>query len=357
MNALLRMIRPLIRVAVAVTLLSPPLLMAQPAADGEIDPLPGESSGLGLPPLHLGGQVFRLGGYLEAVAADTLQAPARVGLDRVSLIGSWQSRQAWSGLLELELKNLVRLQPGNSSADEGRPVLERAYLDYARSDALQLRAGKFLTPIGRWNSLHAAPLTWTTSRPLITEDTFPTNATGAMLRGVLPIRGQALEWAAWASPGEELFPEARAKTFNEAYGLRLIQDLGPYWQLGLSLADYEEAGDPTRKTLYSADFRFAAKGWELSGEFAHRVLSRTTQRADEEGLYLQAVAPLSPRWFLVLRHESFDSAGALDDLHLTLGGLTLRWSRSLVGKLEYRRATENAAGVPEGWLGSLAVLF
>jgi hypothetical protein len=357
MDALPRMIRLLTCIAGALASWSAPPLLAQPDAVSEVDQLPSASSGFGLQPLQLGGQLFRLGGYLETVAADTLEEPARLGLDRISLIGSWQSGGAWSGLLEVEMKQLVRLQPGNSSVEEGRPVLERAYLDYAHADALQIRVGKLLTPIGRWNPLHAAPLTWTTSRPLITEDTFPTNATGAMLRGVVPVWGQALEWSLWASPGEELFPEARAQTFNEAYGLRLAQDLGPHWQLGLSVADYEEDGDPTRKTLYSADFRFAASGWELSGEFAHRVLSRTTQRADEEGLYLQAVAPLSSRWFMVLRHESFDSAGASDDLHLTLGGLTLRWSRSLVGKLEYRRATENAAGVPEGWLGSLAVMF
>lgn len=308
-------------------------------------------------PDRLGGHQLQLGGYAEAVVDDRRDAPVAFSLDRVSLLGSWTAPGRWSGLLELEVKRLLRLQPGNSGSDDARPVLERAHIDYAQSDALQWRIGKFLTPIGRWNQLHAAPLTWTTSRPLITEDTFPTNATGAMARGVTPIRGQALEWSIWASPGDALFPDAGEARFRRAYGLRLMQDLGPYLQLGVSLADYAERGDPDNKTLYSADLRFARNGFELSGEFAYRVLSRSTRRADEQGFYVQAVAPLAPRWFAVARFETFEAADAVDDLHFYLGGVTLRWSRQLVGKLEYRKATENGPGAPEGLLGSVAVLF
>ena len=130
-------------------------------------------------------------------------------------------------------------QPGDSGVDGARPVLERAYIDFAQSDALQLRLGKFLTPIGRWNQLHAAPLTWTTSRPLITEDTFPTNATGGMLRGVLPVMGDALEWSLFVTPGEELFREAGEPSFERAYGVRLTQGFGPHLRLGISVADFE----------------------------------------------------------------------------------------------------------------------
>ena len=57
------------------------------------------------------------------------------------------------------------------------------------------------------------------------------------------------------------------------------------------------------------------------------------------------------------RFETFEAADAVDDLHFYLGGVTLRWSRQLVGKLEYRKATENGPGAPEGLLGSVAVLF
>jgi len=89
MDALPRMIRLLTCIAGALASWSAPPLLAQPDAVSEVDQLPSASSGFGLQPLQLGGQLFRLGGYLETVAADTLEEPARLGLDRISLIGSW----------------------------------------------------------------------------------------------------------------------------------------------------------------------------------------------------------------------------------------------------------------------------
>src|SRR5207244_8441115 len=60
---------------------------------------------------------------------------------------------------------------------------ERLYGDLAALDWLNLRVGKFLTPVGRWNLIHARPLVWTTSRPLVTELPFDRFTTGAMLFG------------------------------------------------------------------------------------------------------------------------------------------------------------------------------
>ncbi len=61
--------------------------------------------------------------------------------------------------------------------------VERAYGDFGASDAATLRFGKFLTPVGRWNTILADPLTWTTSTPLIVDDVFDESTTGAMLSG------------------------------------------------------------------------------------------------------------------------------------------------------------------------------
>src|SRR4029077_9862208 len=70
------------------------------------------------------------------------------------------------------------------SREESASV-ERMYLDVEVSDAVNLRGGIFLPPVGRWNTIHAAPLVWTTSRPLSTERPFDPNLTGVMLSGSL----------------------------------------------------------------------------------------------------------------------------------------------------------------------------
>ena len=64
-------------------------------------------------------------------------------------------------------------------------VAERLYGDVNASDQVNLRLGKFLTPVGRWNVIHAQPLVWTTSRPLTTLLPFDAHTTGAMLFGSL----------------------------------------------------------------------------------------------------------------------------------------------------------------------------
>ncbi|WP_028079757.1 hypothetical protein [Solimonas soli] len=307
----------------------------------------------------LGDSGFNLGGYAAVDAADELGHDAAATLRSLSLLLSWQGEGRWSFFSELEGENLATINADDIGAGHDTELaLERLYVDYAWSDALQFRVGKFLTPIGRWNVIHAAPLTWTTSRPLITESTFPTNATGAMVHGVVPLAGRALEWSAYASPGEELAPEDDSDPFKEAYGVRLDYDLGHGLQIGTSFVEFEQEHDRgEHKTLYGVDFLWQYRGYELSGEWAYRARARDGDSADERGAYVQLVAPLAGTLYGVARYETFNPAGSGEGLNLYIGGLAWRFAPGWVGKLEYRKATDNGVGEPEGWLGSLAVLF
>jgi hypothetical protein len=309
---------------------------------------------------QLGNSGFNLGGYAAAMAADYLGRDAAATLRSLSMLLSWQGDGRWSFFSELEGENLATVNAGELGDEFGGDhdrelVLERLYLDYACSDALQFRVGKFLTPIGRWNVIHAAPLTWTTSRPLITESTFPTNATGAMAHGVLPLGGHALEWSVYGSPGEELLPEKDSDPFREAYGLRLDYDLGLGLQLGTSLVEFEQKHQSgEHRTLYGIDFLWQYRSFELSGEWAYRARA---DDGDEFGSYIQAVVPLVDTLYGVARYETFDTGGNGPGLNLYISGLAWRFRPGWAAKLEYRIATDNDVGEPEGWLGSIAVLF
>ncbi|NGY05978.1 porin [Solimonas terrae] len=311
----------------------------------------------------LGDSGFNLGGYAAAEAADYIGGDPAATLRGVSLLLSWQSDSRWSFFSELEGENLVKLNASDLGHDYGSDhtralALERLYVDYAWSDALQFRIGKFLTPIGRWNVIHAAPLTWTSSRPLITESTFPTNATGAMAHGVVPLAGHALEWSAYASPGQELLPEEGSDPFKEAYGLRLDYEVGGGLQLGASLVEFEQKHEHgEHKTLYGIDFLWQYRRFELSGEWAYRVRVHQGDDADEFGSYVQAVMPLIGTLYGVARYETFNTSNSGPGLNLYLGGLAWRFRPGWVGKLEYRIATDNGVDEPEGWLSSIAVLF
>lgn len=338
-----------------------PLLAS--AADGAAEPFsealdeaPGYRLGEGL---RIGHTPLLLGGYAEATATDLEDQPERLALDAVALMLSWDDGRRFTALVETELTDAVVMRPGHSTTGDARVVLERAHVDYAFDDRLRLRVGKFLTPIGRWNALlHAPPLSWTTSRPLIIEATFPTNATGAMLHGTLPAAGRALEYAVYGSVGEELFPEAETDPFTEAFGVRLAWGSAGTAQLGASLAEFEQrASAGEHRSLYGVDFELRIARVELSGEWAWRQRRNGGEDVEEQGHYLQAVMPLVGRLHGVLRTEGFRQQGTTDGLHLYLAGVAWRARPGLVLKLEASTAIENELGADEGFQSSIALLF
>ncbi len=309
--------------------------------------------------LTFGDSGFRAGGYGVLGARDGAEgAEWQAAIEAISGFLWWEGDSDWRFFAELELQDALSASPGRTTTDDASPRMERFYFDYAWRDAAKFRLGKFLTPVGRWNLIHAAPLVWTSSRPLITESTFPTNATGAMVYGVLPSPVGAVDYSVYASPGEELFPAPDLDTFSEAYGGRVGLNPVSTLQLGLSFVDFELASSNfERRKLYGFDFHWSWNRVELSGEFGYRVTRLTQSPNDERGGYLQLVVPLTDRLYGVTRYETFEDSVFTKDMNLYLFGLTYRYMPAVVFKAEYSEATDNEIDVVDGLRGSIAVLF
>jgi hypothetical protein len=309
--------------------------------------------------LRLGDSGFVLGGYGAVGWRDPDGADDwDMAVDSLSAFLWWDGGGRWRFFSETELERALVWRDDGVATREADVVSERLYVDYAWRDALKLRLGKFLTPVGRWNLVHAPPLTWTTSRPLITEATFPTNATGAMVYGVLPWGREGVEYSVYASAGEEVFPEDDLDPFREAIGARIAGEVLPHTELGVSWAAFEqEDQSDLRKQLFGVDLEWRWRRFEISGEFALRTLAGREGERDEQGGYVQAVVPIAGQWFAVGRYESFHQQDADRDLSLYLGGLAWRPRPALVLKAEWSRATDNDADLPDGWRASFAVLF
>jgi len=162
-----------------------------------------------------------LGGYATAGYDNLRSSTARAGLDNVSLFVWWQGEGRWKFFSEFDYENEQPNSALDPDAKDHYLALERLYFDYALTDTTNVRAGKFLTPIGRWNLIHATPLVWTTSRPLITTQIFPTNVTGLMVNGTLDAVRKGVEYSVYASKGEELHPNPAQDPFNEVLGTHL----------------------------------------------------------------------------------------------------------------------------------------
>lgn len=330
--------------------------------------------------LRLGDSGLWLGGYASVKVEDYRHQAWRAHLSDLSLFVGWE-KGPWRFFSEFELGDALGMGNGEAlSTQHGYFDLERLYLDYVHADALQARFGKFLTPIGRWNQIHAAPLIWTTSKPMIVEGPFPMHVSGGMIHGTVNALDKLWSYAVYGGGGGELDfkspDESRDDNFRDIAGFRLYHGSPGQVQFGLSYAHYSDrVYHPGAKNLVGVDVFWTRKRYEISGEFAYRFGGGSSHGAfdfdepganhDLWGLYLQGVAPLVGNLFAVGRFETFQREGATSPGYLWLGGLAYRPVPPMVFKVEYSFGrntgdlfpSKDLGGFSEGFAASFAVLF
>ena len=307
--------------------------------------------------LHIPSTGFTLGGYATAGYDKLRGAPASAGMDNLSLSVWWEGQGRWKLFAEFDSENTLGTRSNDIDDGQRYVALERMYADYALNGTTSIRIGKFLTPIGRWNLIHATPLVWTTSRPLSTSDVFPTNTTGLMVNGRLPTMGHDLEYSVYASNGRELAPNPALDTFSEALGAHLNMPLLSGMQLGVSYVTFEQkksAGE--HKQLVGIDVLWTRNRYEISAEGVYRFSGKGSAW-DERGAFIQAVVPLSASLYAVGRYESFHTALQPQPSRQWVIGLNYRITPAIVLKAEWLGAKNNSTGTPEGFKSSASVLF
>jgi hypothetical protein len=307
--------------------------------------------------LHLPGLGLNLGGYATTTYRRLDERTGRVSLGDMSLSVWWEGTGRWKAFAEFDYENAVSSGSARRGDEDRYLALERIYVDYAVSDTATVRVGKFLTPIGRWNLIHATPLVWTTSRPLVTTLAFPTNVTGLMFSSNATVAGKAIEYMVYGSSGDEVRPNPALDTFHEALGLRVVAPLPSAGQLGLSYVNFEQGRTlPQRKELFGFDLLWSREGWELSAESVYRRL-REEGVHNEVGGYLQLVAPLGERLRVVARAESYRMTQQNRSVLLWITGISYRIHPAIVLKAEWVGARRNTLRAAEGFLSSISVLF
>lgn len=307
--------------------------------------------------LRLADTGFSLGGYATASYEDLHDAPARTALDNLSLFVWWQGEGRWKFFTELDYENVLASPSSDLPGEDRYLALERLYVDYALNDTTTLRAGKFLTPIGRWNLIHATPLVWTTSRPLVTTEIFPTNATGLMLNGTLPTVADGTDYSLYVSKGSEPRSNPALDPFREAIGAHVSFPFPADGQIGFSYATFEQDRTPDEtKRLVGIDFVWSRDRYEISGEGVYRF-SDNGSDWDERGAFGQLVVPLSAKLYAVGRYELYRKAQETLATRMWVAGLNYRFTPAIVLKAEWNGATHNTIDAPEGFMSSLSLLF
>ena len=191
------------------------------------------------------GSRLTVGGFTTVEIDDSEDEPGTIELDGLNLLVLFEPIDALRFFAELEVGDLLRYEPGADDVDSNPEVnTERLYLDLGRSDALNLRLGKFQTPVGRWNLVPAEPFVWTASDPVLVERAFDEHQTGAALFGSFYPRSNTLSYWLYGQFVEPLDPDTDSEPADRSVGGRLEWG-GPVgdWSVGTSLLASERKND------------------------------------------------------------------------------------------------------------------
>lgn len=305
--------------------------------------------------LRIGNTGLSLGGYSNVNLERNEGGPARLTLDDLSFFIIWDPAPRLHFFSEQEFENLLEIDDhGHGGTNKQTYSVERLYGDFAAADALNVRVGQFLTPVGRWNVIHAQPLVWTTSRPLVTLVPFAPQTTGAMLFGsFFPLTG-SLTYTLYGQVVNALDAEPEAPQLaDRSAGARL-----EYWSdsggsVGASYLGFTDEGQ--WQHLGGLDTFWRRGPMELMGEFAY--VGAPHPLGNQWGLYLQSALEVWPRVYLVGRYEHFDQRAPQPEVNLIVTGLAFKPVPYVVLKAEYLFADHPADESPPGFKASFALLF
>ncbi len=292
-------------------------------------------------------------------------APNRLDLHDLSLFAGWDPGGRWRLFGEFELGEALVVREGRLRTDQREFDYERLYAEYDLRPDLKLRLGKFLTPVGRWNLIHADPLVWTTRRPLTTELPFAAHASGLSLLGEGAWHGGVFDYQLFVDDSLALDPDRGDRplaggagmglhdSFDHALGGRLhLLSADARDGLGASLAWFRRRGEAADRLLLGGDWHRRRGRLVLDSEAFYRF----GRSADDWGGFLQAVARIHGGLHLVGRYEYIRSADLGAEGGAGLLGLTWRFHRAGVVKLGFQESAGPRVQ-PDGWILSYGLLY
>jgi hypothetical protein len=338
------------------------------------DPPPAASPGSFV---YTPGEGLQLGHGLAVrafVTLEVLKPEGRTSIvtpDTFTLFTVWNSLH-WHFFAETDLNRIVIANDHGeiTTGDDSSVELARLYLEYTPSDLLNVRVGKFLTPIGIWNPIHEAPYLPTVSDPLAASDRFFDNfATGILVFGRTTVDSVDVDYSLYGQPTDQLLaaPDITDRKARRGAGARVELSTDTNWTLGLSALALDNKTSGQWEQVAGADARWHRQDFELWSEFV------TNTPLDSGRMtwawYAQATMPIHSGVFGVARYEHAQLAAG--DVNHGIVGLNYQPWPWLVLKTQYlfsdreslsradaHAPTEQAAeGDHPGFAASFSVIF
>ncbi len=305
--------------------------------------------------VRFGNTGLNVGGFSTAELAREEGEPLEVALDSVNLLVLFEPIHSFRTFAELEIGDLFSYEEGGGTDSHPDLHVERLYGELSLDDPINIRFGKFQTPIGRWNLVPAEPFVWTATDPVVVETAFDEHQTGLMLGGTsFPLEG-ALEYWLYGQVMDPLSPSTTPPPTDRSVGGRLQYTRSiEGWSVGSSFLASDRNGEWSY--LGGLDTEIQVGPFELLGEFTYQ--EGAIRDRDILDLWLQGRLEVVPDVSLVARFERFDRIGS-KTRDAVIGDLGMAWQPApwLIMKAGYRLSDRQTSDVRRGFFSSISVIF
>jgi len=237
----------------------------------------------------------------------------------------------------------------------GGIAIARAYVEYAVSPYLKIRAGHFLTPWGIWNVDHGSPVIIGPAKPYIVgEQFFPESQTGFELLGTAPVGDATIGYHLTVSNGRGPAQVLEDLDGNKALGGRLF--LRGYWLGQLDIGASAYGGTVTDRRQQVTDIASQQVGWFDYSRYREMSLAADV-RWLWKGLHFQSEAAIHDRaWDDNARPPGMFGSGYQADVRrigmYSLVGYRLPW----LNLMPYTLFSYYDAGLNVTFLGAHQIL-
>jgi hypothetical protein len=305
--------------------------------------------------LRLGDTGFTLGGF-GTVEANRLEGQSgRLGLGDIDLFVFFDPKPYLHFFGDFAFDRVFDIDTvGGAQATSSDTSVERLYGDLNLSDRANFRFGRFLTPVGLWNQVPAEPLVWTTSRPVVTDEPFDQQVTGAAFWGSFFPSAGSVTYTLYGQFLPALPTAARApESADNSAGVRLEFAALQGWSVGGSYFGFSNNG--RWNDLGGFDVLWRNDRVELTSEFLAGHGEPDGKRII--GMYLQEAVRLFGSVYAVGRYEYYDPGPNDPAVDLYDLGLAWRPFPLLILKADYLLANHSSTSAAPGFYSSLSLLF
>jgi len=223
-----------------------------------------------------------------------------LNLQDIGLMAYGDIGENFSYLAEIGNDNAYSYNIKNNTMSHQSLELKRLYGEYAFSDKLKIKLGRFLTPIGIWNPIYINALRETTVRPFVATAYYPDIITGVQVFGYLD-EEQILEYA--------IFQQLQAEEKESVSKIPTTQFLGGELRYNFDLASrmalvagqYDSPAIKEKVKLLGFNGQIDLESREFSLELLHKNSHWKEDEWEEISWYLQYVEHLKEKHAMVLR--------------------------------------------------------